>query len=45
MTLEQEKSNKFLSEQEKQKQKHKTIKPIQSIQNNKLQQSQTISKF
>ena len=36
MILEQEKPNKFLFDQEKQKQKQKTIKQLQTIENDKI---------
>ena len=36
MILEQEKSNKFFFDQEKQKQKQKTIKQLQTIENDKI---------
>ena len=36
MILEQEKPNKFFFDQEKQKQKRKTIKQLQTIENDKI---------
>ena len=36
MILEQEKSNKFFFDQEKQKQKQKTIKQLQTTENDKI---------